>query len=177
MVKRLGVAVIVAALLVLPGLVNVEAAGPIVATATLTPGGEGLPGVFPRGTALLKAFPNIKKILVELTVEGLEPNSVHAWHIHIGTCQAQGPIVIHPGQLFPPRTLSNPVRRMEALKDLKANADGTAKVTVMLPDNPPTGGSILNNGVAYYLNVHTRSTLNGTGPGITCGNLSTNPQP
>jgi hypothetical protein len=175
MVKRLGLACIVATLLVLPGLANVDAAGPIVATASLSPRGEGLPGEFPRGRALLKAFPNIKKILIELVVEGLEPNSVHAWHVHIGTCEAQGGIVIHPGQVVPPRVLSNPTRRIEALKDLKANSQGTAKVTVMLPDEPPTGGSILNNGLSYYLNVHIRSTLNGTGPGITCGNLSTNP--
>jgi hypothetical protein len=176
--RPLFLALLFAIVIVGSGLLAADAAPAVpspspdaIATATLTPAGEGLPGALPRGKATFKAFTNVRKLWFELRVEGLAPNSVHAWHIHVGTCQAQGAIVVNPAVTFP---LGRGPQGHDAPKDLSANSDGVAYVVGMLPDNPTGGGSVLTNGLPYYVNVHERSTRNGVGPGITCGNLSTN---
>lgn len=163
--RRLALALMIALLLVSPGLLAVETASaayipPPTATADLDDSNAG-DGQTVEGSATLKAFLNIKKILVQVRVTGLAPGSQHAWHIHRGTCETEGPIVIMPSKY----------------KDLRANAQGIAYVNALLPDSPPTGGSILTNGVPYYINVHQRGSTDpaGVGGGITCGNLSTNP--
>jgi hypothetical protein len=165
MYRRVALALMFAFLLVGPGLLAAPAAAdaatpPPTATADLDDSNAG-DGQTVEGAATLKAFLNIKKILVQVRVTGLAPGSKHAWHIHLGTCETEGPIVINPGKY----------------KDLRANSQGIAYAIALLPDNPPTGGSILTNGVPYYINVHQRGSTDpaGVGGGITCGNLSTNP--
>ncbi|MCC6625794.1 MAG: CHRD domain-containing protein [Chloroflexi bacterium] len=136
-----------------------------IATATLTPAGEGLPGALPRGTATFKAFTNVRKLWFELRVEGLAPNSKHAWHIHQGTCATQGGIIVNPATQF-----------AGAAKDLTANSAGVAYVVGMLNDRPTSGLSVLTNSLPYYVNVHQTGSIPGPfGGGITCGDLSTNP--
>ncbi len=92
-------------------------------------------------------------LTIKLTLSGLEPNSMHAAHIHSGTCESQGPVVI-------------PLTPITA--DASGNATETTTVnltTLNVPTIPPTGG---------YVNVHhstNLSTQTGFDP-IACGNVT-----
>lgn len=89
------------------------------------------------------------KLLVTITMSGLEPTSKHAAHIHTGTCASQGDIV-HP------------------LNDVTADGSGNATSTTTI-DNVsaiPSGG--------WYVNVHRGTNMNSPidfDP-IACGNVS-----
>jgi hypothetical protein len=92
-------------------------------------------------------------LTVKITLSGLEPNSMHAAHIHSGTCESQGPVVV-------------------ALTPITADASGNATetttvnlTTLNVPTVPPTG---------WYVNVHhstALSTQTGFDP-IACGNVT-----
>jgi len=92
-------------------------------------------------------------LTVKITLTGLEPNSMHAAHIHSGSCESQGPVVI-------------PLTPIAA--DASGNATETTTVnltTLKLPTVPPTG---------WYVNVHhstALSTQTGFDP-IACGNVT-----
>ena len=92
-------------------------------------------------------------LTIKLTLSGLEPNSMHAAHIHSGSCESQGPVVI-------PLT---PV-----MADASGNATETTTVNLAnlnVTTIPPTG---------WYINVHhstALSTQTGFDP-IACGNVS-----
>jgi hypothetical protein len=90
-----------------------------------------------------------KKLIVLVTLTGLAPNSVHAAHIHSGSCDKEGP-VIHP------------------LTNVTADSHGNATTTTTIPNV----SSIPNSG--WYVNVHNTTTLtNQTGfDPIACGNLT-----
>ena len=87
-------------------------------------------GVVAAGTASLAYGSADHKLRVDVKASGLDPNSVHAVHIHKGSCAAQGDV------LYP-------------LPDLKADGSGNASLTATV-DNaataPPATG--------WYLNVH-----------------------
>lgn len=91
------------------------------------------------------------KTTLKITLSGLEPNSSHIAHIHAGSCEAQGAVLV---------TLS-PV-----VADAKGN--GTSVTTLdHLPSSP--------NGM--YINVHTGSTMAQLSQSvlfnpIACGNVS-----
>jgi len=101
------------------------------------------------GTAQLTLTGN--QLTVKLTLSGLEPNSMHAAHIHSGSCESQGPVV------YPLTTIT---------ADASGNASETTTVTITsLPSLPITG---------WYVNVHhstALSTQTGFDP-IACGNVT-----
>jgi hypothetical protein len=156
---RLLVAVVIGLLMAVPLIAGVGAAPLPTATVTLTPS----PGEQARGSANLKGFPASDQIWIEMTVRGLAPHGIYAWHVHLGTCAVPLPTVapvINPSALFGGNH-----------KDLKANADGVAYVVGTFPD--PRG--ILTNGAPYYIDVHERSSTQSGGAVMSCGNFSTNP--
>jgi CHRD domain-containing protein len=112
----------------------------------LTMGPNGAPGDNPTGTATVSRDPGTKELTVKLVVDGLEPGTSHPAHIHIGTCQAQGPVAV-------------------PLTALQADARGHAESTTTAKGAPEIG--------TWYVNVHRGPGL--AGPEftpITCGNLT-----
>lgn len=92
-------------------------------------------------------------LTVKLTLSGLGPNTMHAAHIHTGSCESQGAV------LYP-------------LTTVKADAAGSASETTVVKNV----SSIPSTG--WYVNVHhstALSTQTGFDP-IACGNV-TNPLP
>ena len=90
-----------------------------------------------------------RTLAVKLTLSGLGPNSMHAAHIHRGSCESQG-AVIYP------------------LKTVVADASGKANVTTTIANV----ASIPSSG--WYVNVHhgtDMSTQTGFDP-IACGNVT-----
>lgn len=88
------------------------------------------------------------QLTVKVTMTGLAPNSVHAAHIHTGSCTNQGP-VLHP------------------LSDIAADGSGQATSVTALP-----GVGFIPAG-QWYLNVHGSTDLNtqtGFDP-IACGDI------
>ena len=82
------------------------------------------------------------KVVVKLS--GMEPNSKHAMHIHVGSCANQGAVVI-------------------GLPDVFADASGNGSIekiveTAKIP-------------AAAYINVHQKASDAGVGGGIACGNI------
>lgn len=89
---------------------------------------------------------------VQIFVRGLQPDSMHAWHIHAGSCQSQGPVLINFG-------------------DAQADGDGTIDTTVTVSASAFT--SVPASG--WYINVHYGSmaqlgTQTGFDP-VVCGNV------
>jgi len=87
-------------------------------------------------------------LTVKLALRGLEPNSMHAAHIHAGSCESQGAVV------YP-------------LTTVVADASGNANVTTTIPNVSSIPGS------GWYVNVHhstNLSTQTGFDP-IACGNV------
>lgn len=102
-----------------------------------------------RGHAYLTLKNNILTVVV--TVEGLVPGSVHAEHIHAGSCQNQVP-----------------GRVLYMLKNLVGNARGDATATTVI------SGVRSIPGRGWYINVHRTtdlSTQTGFDP-IACGNVN-----
>lgn len=88
-------------------------------------------------------------LTVKLTLSGLEPNSMHAAHIHAGSCESQG-AVIHP------------------LTTVMADGSGKASVTTDIQNISAIPSS------GWYVNVH-RTTALSTSTGfdpIACGNVA-----
>ena len=98
------------------------------------------------GTITLIAQP--QSITVELKITGLQPNSSHVSHIHIGSCQQRGSIT-------------------RALNQVVADGQGDADIRTLV-DNvtyPPTG-------VTWYVVVHAGPDMQGTNATyLLCGNL------
>ncbi|MHB8512253.1 MAG: CHRD domain-containing protein [Actinomycetota bacterium] len=85
------------------------------------------------GSAKITYSTTSKTLTVVLTLKGLDPNSLHASHIHSGSCAAQGKVV------YP-------------LKNVKADSKGNATVTTTLQNvDAPTG--------PLYVNVHNTTNL------------------
>jgi len=90
-------------------------------------------GPQPQGSATLAYDAGRKTLTVTTTASGLAPGSSHAQHIHLGTCNAQGPVK------YP-------------LDDLVASPAGSAEATTVVQnaEAPPASG--------WYLNVHLGSS-------------------
>ena len=84
---------------------------------------------------------------VEIRLEGLVAGSVHAQHVHIGSCSAQGAVSV-------------------PLPD--ATADSNGKYTAIHTVAAPAGVNVVNGG--YYYNLHAGSSA-AAGDGIACGDL------
>jgi|ECHnycMinimDraft_1075156.scaffolds.fasta_scaffold00215_3 plastocyanin len=86
-------------------------------------------------------------MMVQVNVSGLAPNSTHQMHIHLGTCQYNGPIQYY-------------------LNSLVANSKGYASSTTVIHNV-----MFLPN-VGWYINIHQGANLTGSGANpIACGNV------
>lgn len=106
------------------------AAGPVTLTMAALPQA----GQHPTATASLAYDATAKSLTVAVTASGLVTGSVHAAHLHAGSCAAQGAVVY-------------------ALTDITADATGNAAVTTVVPNvstAPPASG--------WYLNIHIGSS-------------------
>ena len=102
-------------------------------SATLTMQALPQAGQHPSGAAHVSYDAATKTLTVLLTATGLAPSSAHAAHIHLGSCQTQGPVK------YP-------------LDTVTANASGSASVTTVfkkVASGPPAGG--------WYVNLHMGS--------------------
>ncbi len=73
------------------------------------------------------------KLTLKIVLSGLEPNSIHIAHIHDGSCEAQGPVLV-------------------MLKPIVADSQGNG-TSVTTFDHLPTPK------VGLYVNVHTGATM------------------
>ncbi|QBD77641.1 CHRD domain-containing protein [Ktedonosporobacter rubrisoli] len=91
------------------------------------------------------------KFVLTITLDGLQPNSKHIAHIHAGSCEAQGAVLV-------------------MLNSVVANADGKGTSSTTIEHLPSS-----NNGM--YINVHTGATMSELSQPvyfnpIVCGNTS-----
>jgi Cu/Zn superoxide dismutase len=103
------------------------------------------PTVTASGTATLQVQPG--SVTLELAIVGLQPNSKHVSHIHLGSCQQRGGIAIF-------------------LSDVTADAQGSADTkTTISAIYPPASGT-------WYVVVHAGPDMQGTNATyLLCGNL------
>ena len=101
----------------------------------------------PQGVAYLRQ--KGQRLTGWIVVWGLAPGSAHAWHVHgpNGSCTG---------------TQADPVASDD---DLVANQNGVAYVRIATTSTL----QLIRRG--FYVNVHALSSLDGAGPGITCGNI------
>ena len=97
------------------------------------------------GTITVTAKPN--QMSVRLQITGLQANSSHISHIHIGSCQQRGNIAL-------------------ALNQVVADAQGNVDVKTTVPATyPPANGS-------WYVVVHSGPDMQGSSASyLLCGNL------
>jgi hypothetical protein len=104
------------------------------------------PGVTATGTIELTAAP--KTTTIELKIQGLQANSSHVSHIHLGSCQARGGIAF---------ALNQVVADGQGMADIRSRLD--------LSYPPPTG-------TTWYVVVHAGPDMQGTNASyLLCGNL------
>ena len=97
------------------------------------------------GTITLIAAPH--SVSIELKITGLQPNSSHVSHIHIGSCQQVGNISL-------------------ALNQVVADGNGDADTkSTLTASYPPASGT-------WYVVVHAGPDMQGTNASyLLCGNL------
>ena len=97
------------------------------------------------GTITLIAVPH--SVSIELKITGLQPNSSHVSHIHIGSCQQVGNISL-------------------ALNQVVADGNGDADTkSTLTASYPPASGT-------WYVVVHAGPDMQGTNASyLLCGNL------
>ena len=97
------------------------------------------------GTITLIAEPH--SVSIELKITGLQPNSSHVSHIHIGSCQQVGNISL-------------------ALNQVVADGNGDADTkSTLTASYPPASGT-------WYVVVHAGPDMQGTNASyLLCGNL------
>jgi hypothetical protein len=97
------------------------------------------------GTITVTAKPN--QMTVRLQITGLQANSSHISHVHIGSCAQRGNIAL-------------------ALNQVVADAQGNVDVKTTVPANyPPTNGT-------WYVVVHSGPDMQGSSATyLLCGNL------
>jgi Cu/Zn superoxide dismutase len=126
---------------------------PLAASPSSSPSPSGLafritgadPTVTASGTATLQV--QSAGVTIELAISGLQPNSKHVSHIHLGSCQQRGGIAI-------------------SLNEVTADAQGNAdtKTTIAATYPPATG--------TWYVVVHAGPDMQGTNATyLLCGNL------
>jgi hypothetical protein len=97
------------------------------------------------GTITVTAKPN--QMTVRLQITGLQANSSHISHIHIGTCQQRGNIAL-------------------ALNQVVADAQGNVDVKTTVPATYPPANS------TWYVVVHSGPDMQGSSASyLLCGNL------
>lgn len=97
------------------------------------------------GTITVVAQP--QSVSLELMITGLQPNSSHVSHIHIGSCQQRGNIALALNQV---------------VADGQGDADTKSSVQAMYP---PTAGT-------WYVVVHAGPDMQGSNATyLLCGNL------
>jgi Cu/Zn superoxide dismutase len=103
------------------------------------------PTVTASGTVTLQV--QSASVTLELAISGLQPNSKHVSHIHLGSCQQRGGIAIF-------------------LSDVTADAQGSADTkTTISAIYPPASGT-------WYVVVHAGPDMQGTNATyLLCGNL------
>lgn len=103
------------------------------------------PGVTATGT--ITVFANATSTTIELVITGLQANSSHVSHIHLGSCQARGGIAF-------------------ALNQVVADGQGMADVRSTLNLTYPPNGS------TWYVVVHAGADMVGSNASyLLCGNL------
>jgi CHRD domain len=131
------------------------------ATATPSPATSPSPNPSPSATGLQFVLNGIEttatgkisvtttptSTTIELKITGLQPNSSHISHIHIGNCQQPGPIGY-------------------ALLQVVADGNGAADTTSTIPVKyPPASGH-------WYVVVHSGPDMQGSSAAyLLCGNL------
>jgi len=126
---------------------------PIAAGPSPSPSPSGLsfkvtgadPTVTASGTATVQVQSGT--VTLELAISGLQPNSKHVSHIHLGSCQQRGSIAI-------------------GLNEVTADAQGSADAkTTITATYPPASGT-------WYVVVHAGPDMQGTNATyLLCGNL------
>jgi Cu/Zn superoxide dismutase len=97
------------------------------------------------GTAMLQVQSG--SVTIELAIGGLQPNSKHVSHIHLGSCLQRGSIAIGLNQVT---------------ADAQGNADTKTTISAVYP--PATG--------TWYVVVHAGPDMQGTNATyLLCGNL------
>ena len=103
------------------------------------------PGVTAGGTIELTA--SARTTIIELKIQGLQANSAHVSHIHLGSCQSRGGIAF-------------------ALNPVVADGQGMADVRSRLDLTYPPSGT------TWYVVVHAGPDMQGTNASyLLCGNL------
>lgn len=103
------------------------------------------PGVTATGTISLTAAP--KTTTIEVMIQGLQANSSHVSHIHLGSCQSRGGIAF-------------------ALNQVVADGQGTADIRSRLDLTYPPSGT------TWYVVVHAGPDMVGSNASyLLCGNL------
>ncbi len=126
---------------------------PIAASPSPSPSPSGLsfkvtgadPTVTASGTATLQV--QAGSVTLELAISGLQANSKHVSHIHLGSCHQRGSIAI-------------------GLNEVTADAQGNADTkTTITATYPPASGT-------WYVVVHAGPDMQGTNATyLLCGNL------
>ncbi len=88
-------------------------------------------------------------IMVKATFKGFQPNSAHAGHIHMGTCEKQGAVIF-------------------LLQAAKADASGNA--TISWPVNHIGFDEVLGNPFPFYIQYHQADSP--PGDAVVCGNIT-----
>jgi len=126
---------------------------PIAASPSPSPSPSGLsfkvtgadPTVTASGTATLQV--QAGSVTLELAISGLQANSKHVSHIHLGSCQQRGSIAIGLN---------------EVTADAQGNADTKTTITATYPPASST----------WYVVVHAGPDMQGTNATyLLCGNL------
>ena len=90
------------------------------------------------------------------------PEGAHDWHIHQGSCDTNGPIVV-------PMTADKD--KTGITQPLQAAADGAVTAQVDVPSSMLTADQLKSGD--YSLHVHLKSDAKNHGPTIACSNLKT----
>jgi hypothetical protein len=106
------------------------------------------PGNDVTGTATVVLDTVAHTLGVSLTVQGLDPNTEHPAHIHLGSCEFQGPVI------FP-------------LPDLKSDAGGSASVTATFTGVTATAIPAPGPETAPSVTATPTPTVTATGHGAT----------
>ena len=121
------------------------AAGSNSKTVAISPLGSLSSGATSQVAGTATISPDSPKSKVTVSLRGLEPNSKHAGHLHVGTCSAVGPVAV-------------------GLNVITADANGNGSSTTEV-DNAKLAGA--------YVAYHQRGPddANGIGSFVTCGEI------
>lgn len=96
------------------------------------------------------------------TVYGLTPGE-HAWHIHSGTCDQNGPVKV---------AITSTAQQHGIGRSLDANRNGEAMGSVTVPGSDLTLAQLESG--QYSLHIHQHGGVN-PGPTVACADLTSSP--